>query len=587
MIMANPYYNEEQRRKLAQGKQAITDSRARKVVASLDNASMNELKDINNNTLETALNTMGIKDGIQSFEEKFKEKFDGFKDKYEQETGPVAEQTVDFVGPLRPPSLTDNSNSQVDNSVTVNPGTESLGKIESSVQSIAESMLQMIAIYKKVPIPIPESEPRPVEEQEESLDDKDRKDREKKNSIVADKMLSSLSDIKDITSSLLSRFIGYSIEAITKFTKWTLIIGSLVLGIEVIGQAIKNWFNDILKGGESSKKLFGSYFGKVQDIVESIDEGLKNFKMDDLGNSLKDLFIEPMKLLGDTIKVAITEGIGTIIAALGEYTGSDTIKDAGRSMKLSALRDKQKSGMDITTDDMLMIREDDLAKQREKEAEATRKVATSVNTSQSWRGANSYNQMAQLDDKKKTQADLDRLEANRELMNIQKEATKELEKQNDLIKKDKNALKAETDAENQRNRERVAKADAEKAAQKKVHRQARNEMDEAEEFVDKEDISKDDTKKMEKILESLEEKNNQKLLSEDDKNRYGKILEDWQNKTFAVPETSKVIETPPENKQNKLQAQQASNVQVNQKTVNNTVVQSVQRTEIKPLVMIG
>ncbi|QFR55696.1 hypothetical protein JC221_050 [Yersinia phage JC221] len=583
----NPYYSEEQRRRLQQGKQTHPEARARKVIAGLDNASMRELKDINDNTLETALNTMGIKEGLQSFEEKFKEKFNGFKDKYEQETGPVAEQSPDFVGPLRPPSLTDNSNSQVDNSVTVNPGTESLGKIETSVQNIAESMLKMLAIYKKVPIPLPDPKPRPADEPDESLEDKDNKDENRKRGIVADKMLGALTAIKDTTSSLLSRFIGYSLEAIANFAKWTMIIGSLVLGIDVIGQTIKNWFNDILQGGESSKSLFGSYFGKIQDIAKSIDAGLKNFDMDDLGNSLKDLFIEPLKLLGDTIKVAITEGIGTIIAALGEYTGSETIQDAGRTMKLSALRDKQKSGMEISPEDMMMIREDDLAQQKAKEAEATRKVSTAVNTSQSWLGANTYNQMAQLDDKKKTQAELDRLEAKREQMEIEKKATQELAKQNELLRKDPEALKAMTDEENARNRERVAKESAEKAAQEKVKRESWKEMDRAEDYVDKDNLTKEDVKEMEKLLQSLEEKNNSKQLSDNDTERYRKVLEDWQNKTYAVPESSKVIETPPENKQKQAQSPQQGNTQINQKTVNNTVVQSVQRTEMKPLIRLG
>lgn len=584
--MANPYYNEEQRRKLAQGQKAQKDSMPHKVIASLDSDTMKELKDINNNTLETALNTMDIKDNIKSFEDKFKEKFDGFKDQQNQDDAPTAEQSPDFVGPMRPPSLTDNSSSKIDNSVSIIQNSETLGKIEASALSIAESMLKLIDLYqKKDEEPLPD--PEPEDEQEDSLDDKDKKDNEKKREIFGKNILNALKSIQSTTSTLLSRFIGYSLETVANFTKWTLIIGSLVMAVDVMIQTVKNWFNDILNEGEGSKKLFGSYLPQVKKIAESIDKGIDNFNMDNLGGSLKDLFIEPMSLLGDTIKTAITEGIGNLIYALGQYTGSETITNAGREMKLSALRDKQAAGLEINGDDLIMIRQDELAKQKEKESKASAAVLTSVDTSQSWQGSNSYNQMGQLADKKRTEEELKRVDAARQYQLEQKEATKQLERQNELLLKDPEYLKEQTRKENEANRKRVKEASEKAAQERRVAKENTSELDQATEYVDKENLTKEDTEKMDKLLESLEEKNNAKTLSSDDADRYRKILEDWQNKIHAVPEDTSKIDPPPAEKQDKGQTASTGNIQVNQKNVNNTVTHSVQRTEIKPLVSIG
>ncbi|MHC5792005.1 hypothetical protein ACYT6H_10455, partial [Streptococcus pyogenes] len=78
-----------------------------------------ELKHIKDNTHETAQKTLDIKDSVKSIEDRFKEKFAGFQEQYEQDQQPLAEQLPDFVGPARPPSLTDNSTTSVDNSVSV------------------------------------------------------------------------------------------------------------------------------------------------------------------------------------------------------------------------------------------------------------------------------------------------------------------------------------------------------------------------------------------------------------------------------------------------------------------------------------
>ncbi|WP_459567070.1 hypothetical protein, partial [Enterobacter hormaechei] len=86
-----------------------------------------------------------------------------------------------------------------------------------------------------------------------------------------------------------------------------------IFTFDVLRVTIRKWFEDILKEGESSKKLFGTYLGNVKAIVTKIEEGLNNFNMNNLGESLRDLFVEPMKLLGQTVQTAITEGIGRLI----------------------------------------------------------------------------------------------------------------------------------------------------------------------------------------------------------------------------------------------------------------------------------
>ncbi|UQJ95671.1 putative base plate hub [Klebsiella phage CPRSB] len=132
-----------------------------------------------------------------------------------------------------------------------------------------------------------------MEEPDPYVDNKKKKinDDEKKRSKTLDSIAKSLVSIKGFTSQILSRIIGYSLEALAKFAKWTLIIGGLVFAIDVIRDIIKNWMEDILKEGASSKKLFGSYLGNVKAIVEKIRDGIKTFGEENksLGESLKDL----------------------------------------------------------------------------------------------------------------------------------------------------------------------------------------------------------------------------------------------------------------------------------------------------------
>lgn len=579
MIMANnPYYSDDQRRKMQTPPKP--QPTVRQINATLDKASMSELKDINNNTLETALNTLDIKDGIKSFEDKFKEKFAGFKDQFEQDQQPLADTLPDFVGPSRPPVLTDNSSSTVDNSVTVSNQHNPFAKIEAHTSSIAEAITKFIELASNKP-PEPEPEPVPEPEPEVDKDKKKIRDRDNDEKKFGKKLISLLGAIKDNTSGLLARFIGYSLEALAKFAKWTLIIGSVVFAIDVLRKVIRNWFQDILAEGESSKELFGSYFANIKTLAEKINEGLENFDMSNLGESLSKLFMEPFKVLGDTIKTAITEGIGNLIYALGEYTGSETISDAGRGMKVSALRDKQKYGLEIGTDDYVMLKEAELAEQKDKEVASRQKVVDSVKANQ---GAFQYSFGQQT----QAQQELSKqLEAKREEAELQEKITKETAAQIELLKKNPAMLKELTDKENAENRKKVDDAKQVEAVQKATKPKAESEFDQGDDILNKDTIDKKDKDTMEKILQSLEEKNNSKKLDEDDKERYQDMMDQWQNKITAVPENSAAIDKKPEQPVAVAQNTGTGNIQVSNKTVNNTVQHSVQRTERKPLIALA
>jgi hypothetical protein len=577
MIMAkNPYYSDEQRRRMQNPQQP--QPTVRKINATLDKASMNELKDINNNTLETALNTLDIKDGMKSFEDRFKDKFAGFKEQFEQDQEPLAEQLPDFVGPARP-SLTDNSTTSVDNSVSVsnNP----FSKLEEHTGTIAEAITSFIALASKKPEPAPEPEPVPEEEPEVDKKKKKIRDKDKDEKKFSKRVLALLDSIKNNTSGILSRFIGYSLEALAKFAKWTLIIGSIVFAIDVLAKVVQKWFQDILSEGEASKELFGSYFKNIKALAEKINEGLENFDMSNLGESLKNLFMEPFKVLGDTIKTAITEGIGNLIYALGEYTGSETITDAGRGMKVSALRDKQKYGLEIDQDDLIMLKEQEIQDQKDKIVEARSKLVDQVKATQ---GAFSYGFGQQTDAQKALSKQLEEM---RNQVDLEEQITKEKEKELQALKDNPNLLKEQVQKENTENRKRVDDTKQIEAAQKQAKPKAESEFDRGDEILNKDDITGKDKELMEKILESLEEKNNSQKLDEDDKDRYRSMLDQWQNKIAVVPESSAPIDKQPEPVRAPVDAVASNNVQVNQKTVNNMVQHSVQRTERKPLIALA
>lgn len=581
MIMAkNPYYSDEQRRRM-QNPQPQPQPTVRKINATLDKASMSELKDINNNTLETALNTLDIKEGMKSFEERFKEKFSGFKEQYEQDQQPLAEQLPDFVGPSRPSVLTDNSTNSVDNSVSVSNQHNPFSKIETYTGTIAEAITKFIELAEKKPEPLPEPEPVPEEEPEVDKNKKKVRDKDKDEKKFSKRVLALLGSIKDNTSGLLARFIGYSLEALAKFAKWTLIIGSIVFAIDVLGKVIQKWFQDILGEGESSKELFGTYFGNIKAIAEKIKEGLDKFDMSNLGKSLKDLFLEPFKLLGDTIKTAITEGIGNLIYALGEYTGSETITNAGRGMKVSALRDKQKYGLEIDQDDLVMLKQQEIQDQAAKADEKRSALVEQVKATQ---GTFSYGFGKQTDAQKAQSKHLEEL---RDQVELEEKITEEKKKELEALQKNPALLKAEVDKENTANRQRVDETKHIEAEQAKVKPKADNEFDQGDEILNKDNITATDKKLMEKLIESLEEKNNSDKLNEDDKDRYRDMISRWQEKITAVPETSASIDKQPEPVKAPVQPTTPGSVQVNNKTVNNTVNHSVQRTERKPLIALA
>ncbi|UIW12407.1 MAG: hypothetical protein [Enterobacter phage ENC20] len=581
MIMAkNPYYSDEQRRRM-QNPQPQPQPTVRKINATLDKASMSELKDINDNTLETALNTLDIKEGMKSFEERFKEKFSGFKEQYEQDQQPLAEQLPDFVGPSRPSVLTDNSTNSVDNSVSVSNQHNPFSKIETYTGTIAEAITKFIELAEKKPDPTPEPEPVPEEEPEVDKNKKKIRDKDKDEKKFSKRVLALLGSIKDNTSGLLARFIGYSLEALAKFAKWTLIIGSIVFAIDVLGKVIQKWFQDILSEGESSKELFGTYFGNIKAIAEKIKEGLDKFDMSNLGKSLKDLFLEPFKLLGDTIKTAITEGIGNLIYALGEYTGSDTITNAGRGMKVAALRDKQKYGLEIDKDDLVMLKQQEIQDQADKATEKRSKLVEQVKATQ---GTFSYGFGQQTDAQKAQSKHLEEL---RNQVDLEEKITAEKKKELEALQKNPALLQAEVDKENTANRQRVDETKHIEAEQAKVKPKADNEFDQGDEILNKDNISAADKKLMEKLMESLEEKNNSDKLNEDDKDRYRDMISRWQEKITAVPETSAVIDKQPEPVKAPVQPTTPGNVQVSNKTVNNTVNHSIQRTERKPLIALA
>ena len=593
MIMANSYFNEEQKKKFLNrnnNKQpAVT-----KVTASLDAESARDLKEINDNTLESAINTLDIKEGLKSFEEKFRDKFAGFKEQYEEDKKEsLAEQLPDFVGPIRPISLTDDNSKTVDNTVNVNQNGQ-FGKLEENTESIFHAINKLVDLYentdKHKPLPEPVEEPDPyVDTKKKRINDDDDK-----RSKTLDRIAKSLVSIKGFTSQILSRFIGYSLEAMAKFAKWTLLIGSLIFTFDVLRVTIRKWFEDILKEGESSKKLFGTYLGNVKAIVTKIEEGLNNFNMNNLGESLRDLFVEPMKLLGQTVQTAITEGIGRLIQSLGESTGIDSITNAGRGMQITALRDKQKFGLELTKEDILMIKKQELEDQKaalEKEDKAiAARHALTITPSQIPNG--SIYKVAPTDYQERNQKTVD---ADKERLDNMKKATEEMQKQYDLAKSSEEEAQKLADEENKRNRARIEEAKRLEQARKEGKQPPEGEekkgddlLGKATNYANSENLDAADIKYInDELLDQLEKRRNEGNLDDVQKDKISDLIEQLQNKIAARTESSTPIDAQPPLAANKPDADKASNIQVNNKTVNNNVTHSVQRTEHKPLVALA
>lgn len=593
MIMANSYFNEEQKKKFL-NRNSNKQPAVTKVTASLDAESARDLKEINDNTLESAINTLDIKEGLKSFEEKFRDKFAGFKEQYEEDKKEsLAEQLPDFVGPIRPISLTDDNSKTVDNTVNVNQNGQ-FGKLEENTESIFHAINKLVDLYentdKHKPLPEPVEEPDPyVDTKKKRINDDDDK-----RSKTLDSIAKSLVSIKGFTSQILSRFIGYSLEAMAKFAKWTLLIGSLIFTFDVLRVTIRKWFEDILKEGESSKKLFGTYLGNVKAIVTKIEEGLNNFNMNNLGESLRDLFVEPMKLLGQTVQTAITEGIGRLIQSLGESTGIDSITNAGRGMQITALRDKQKFDLELTKEDILMIKKQELEDQKaalEKEDKAiAARHALTITPSQIPNG--SIYKVAPTDYQERNQKTVD---ADKERLDNMKKATEEMQKQYDLAKSSEEEAQKLADEENKRNRARIEEAKRLEQARKEGKQPPEGEekkgddlLGKATNYANSENLDAADIKYInDELLDQLEKRRNEGNLDDVQKDRISDLIEQLQNKIAARTESSAPIDAQPPLAANKPDADKASNIQVNNKTVNNNVTHSVQRTEHKPLVALA
>lgn len=592
MIMANSYFNEEQKKKFL-NRNSNKQPAVTKVTASLDAESARDLKEINDNTLESAINTLDIKEGLKSFEEKFRDKFAGFKEQYEEDKKEsLAEQLPDFVGPIRPISLTDDNSKTVDNTVNVNQNGQ-FGKLEENTESIFHAINKLVDLYentdKHKPLPEPVEEPDPyVDTKKKRINDDDKRSK------TLDSIAKSLVSIKGFTSQILSRFIGYSLEAMAKFAKWTLLIGSLIFTFDVLRVTIRKWFEDILKEGESSKKLFGTYLGNVKAIVTKIEEGLNNFNMNNLGESLRDLFVEPMKLLGQTVQTAITEGIGRLIQSLGESTGIDSITNAGRGMQITALRDKQKFGLELTKEDILMIKKQELEDQKaalEKEDKAiAARHALTITPSQIPNG--SIYKVAPTDYQERNQKTVD---ADKERLDNMKKATEEMQKQYDLAKSSEEEAQKLADEENKRNRARIEEAKRLEQARKEGKQPPEGEekkgddlLGKATNYANSENLDAADIKYInDELLDQLEKRRNEGNLDDVQKDRISDLIEQLQNKIAARTESSAPIDAQPPLAANKPDADKASNIQVNNKTVNNNVTHSVQRTEHKPLVALA
>lgn len=592
--MAQPYFNEEQRRRLQGNNNPDKQKIVRQITATLDKDAMKELKDINDNTLETALNTMDIKDGIKSFEDKFNEKFAGFKNQLDQNADPLAEQLPDFVGPARPPHLNDNSNSNVNNNININQqNSELFGKIEKHGDRIVNLLVELIGLNKRnggdpEPDPAP---PRPEPEEEAVVDrqDKKKKKKEKDDEGFRRNLLKMIGGLQGGVSGLVSRFVGFTLEALANMAKWTLLIGSLIFSFDVLKQVITNWFNDILKEGEGSKKLFGSYFNQVKRITESIDKGLKNFDMDNLSQSLADLLGKPFALLGLTIKTAITESIGKMISALGEYMGSDSMQDMGRGMQISALRDKQAAGMAITKENMAMLLQAEMPDATEKATKTANEAARmKVLNDQTQRPKEYGNYTPYVD----PNSDEGRRQSQyKDAMNKRYEAAKAeadaaAERVANLQKSlsDQSELQKLTDEENLRNKKRVDEADAATAEKEKSDKIVDNGFKYIDDTMKKDDISTDEREKIDQLFKSLEEKHNSKMLNEQDDAYYLDKLRDYQDRWKMVPDSTAAIDQKPKPTTAPTETAGNSSVSVNNKTINNTVQHSIQRTDRKPLI---
>ena len=113
-------------------------------------------------------------------------------------------------------------------------------------------------------------------------------------------------------------------------------------------------------------------------------------------------------------------------------------------------------------------------------------------------------------------------------------------------------------------------------------------MGKATNYANSENLDAADIKYInDELLDQLEKRRNEGNLDDVQKDRISDLIEQLQNKIAARTESSAPIDAQPPLAANKPDADKASNIQVNNKTVNNNVTHSVQRTEHKPLVALA
>lgn len=201
----------------------------------------------------------------------------------------------------------------------------------------------------------------PVDEESDESKDKKKRKKEGDDDKKYAALIKLLSEMKGGLSTLVAKFIGYSLEMVAKIAKWTLIIGALVFAVDVAIKAIQSWVQDILKGGESSIKLFGTYLPMIQDLLKTFQDGVddikKSFGNEDqsLWESIKNLFSTVLDKTGTIIKTAIMDGIGSLIENLGIATNLDSVRMAGENMRAAALDFKIAAGLPIKLDEQELL----------------------------------------------------------------------------------------------------------------------------------------------------------------------------------------------------------------------------------------
>ncbi|QPI18049.1 hypothetical protein POP12_257 [Pectobacterium phage POP12] len=387
-------------------------------------------------------------------------------------------------------------------------------------------------------------------------------------------MLNSLIAIKNTVSGLLSKFIGYSLESIATFAKWTLLIGGLVFAVDVIITTIKSWFDDIMKDGEASKKLFGQYFQDVKEAATKFKAGMDGWDWNNISKSLADLLVEPIKILGEAIKAAIIDGIGTIIQSIGIYTESDTIKDLGTSVRASSVEMRQQAGRDITPEGMLVKTEDQVNTSKDKvkaardELEAFQKYDPRNDPEM----ALGMLAVDKLNPEMKAKHDEEEAMLKRNVELAEQEA-EEAKKRLELLKDNQEALIAATNAENA-------------ATKQNIKNQAIDKSNEVDTIIDKENPTAEEREIVDSAIRKSESDFEAGKLSEEEQMKLGNRKQRWESKITATPENPSAIERQPSQSNANQQATQTNNTQVNNSTTNNTVVSSVQQTPIKPMVSI-